>query len=87
MNSTKDAHELQKRNSRAEQGGLEEMDPRRSTANALHCRCATLINKKSTTVQISGSGYTGPGESENSPRVVKCVPSGVYKWANVYMIK
>ena len=52
MNSTKDAHELQKRNSRAEQGGLKEIDPRRSTANSLHYHCTSLINKKSTTVQI-----------------------------------
>jgi len=52
MNSTKDAHELHKKNSRAEQGGLKEMDPRRSIANSLHCHYTTLINKKSTKVQI-----------------------------------
>ena len=65
-NSTKDAHELHKGNSRAEQGDLEEMNLERSTTDSLHYRCATLI-RKSTTVQAPGSEHRDLGESENSP--------------------
>jgi len=45
MNIAKEAHELQKGNSRAKQGGLEEKDPERSTSDPLRCRYATLINR------------------------------------------
>jgi len=50
MNSTKEAHKLQKGNSRAEQGGLKEKDLGRSTADPLHHHCVILIDRKSTTV-------------------------------------
>jgi len=59
-----------KENSRVEQGGLKEKDPERSTSNSLRYCCATLINKKSTTVQASGSEHVGSGESES------CLTSG-----------
>jgi len=67
MNSIKYAHELLKENSRAERGGLEGTDPGWSTADALRYRCATLIKKKSITVQAPGSGHAGPGELESYP--------------------
>jgi len=63
MNSIKDAHELQKKNSRDGQGpgrkGLW-----RSTTDPWRYRCVTMITKKSTTVQAQRSEHTGPWESE-----------------------
>ena len=43
IKSTKGAHELQKGNSRAEQGVLKEKDPGQSTANLLHYHYVTQI--------------------------------------------
>ena len=71
MNSIKEAHELQKGNSRAEKGDLKEKDHERFTADPLRYHCTTLINKKSTMVKASGSGHAGLGESEATQRVIK----------------
>ena len=70
MNSTKNAHELQKKNSRDEQGAWKDRVSDWSTVDPGHYRCATLITRKSITVQALGSGYGDPGESETPQRVV-----------------
>jgi len=67
MNSTKYVHELQKKKLESRIEGLEEKDPRPSTADLLHYHYATLTNRKSTTVQAPGSEHAGPGESKNCP--------------------
>ena len=66
LNKINSVHELQKKNPRAKQG-LEGIDSRRSTADPLRLRCATLIKKKSTMIQASGPEHAGPGESESYP--------------------
>ena len=64
MNSTKYAREIQKKNSRDEQRDLKGWGSGRSTADPCRNRCATLITRKSTTVQTLRSENTGLGESE-----------------------
>ena len=64
MNNTKGAHELQKENSRDEQGVWKDKAPDRSGADPRHHYCATLITKKSTAVQAPRSEHVGLGESE-----------------------
>ena len=71
MNSTKSAHELQRKNLRDEQGTLKDRAPDWSTADPRCYRCATLINRKSTTVQASRSKHAGPRESETPQHVVR----------------
>jgi len=66
MNSTKDTHDLQKE-TRDSSRGLEEKEPRRSTSDPLRYHCATLINRKSTTVQAPRSRHAGVWESESCP--------------------
>ena len=62
MNSTKGAHELQNENSRAELGSwkkrtLDDLP----LIHPLHYCCATLINRKSTTVQAPRSRHAVQG--------------------------
>ena len=47
-------------------GGLEEKDPRRSTADP-HYRCATLINRMSIAVQGRGFAHADLRESKSYP--------------------
>ena len=60
----KDAHELQKENSRDKQGAWKNRVLDWSSVDPLCSRWATLINWMSITVQISGSGHANPGESK-----------------------
>jgi len=66
MNSTKDAHKLQKE-TQVPNKGPERKDLERFTADPLCYHCATLINRKSITVQAPRSRHAGPGESESFP--------------------
>ena len=52
--------------------------PGRSTADPLHYRCVTLINRKSTTVQTLGPEHAGPG-----PTSAKMMPNGMHRQAHV----
>jgi len=76
VNSKKGAHEPQKENSRAEQGGWKVASdgPPMIHATAVHLWPATgRIHK----LQASGSEHEDPGESETPQWVVWWMPSGV----------
>jgi len=64
MNNTKYARELQKENSRDEQGAWKDRVSDWSFADPLCFRCTTLINRMSITVQGPGSGNVDPAELE-----------------------
>ena len=65
MNSTKCPHELQKENSRDEQGAWKDRVPDWSSADQLWFRCATLISKgRIHKLQSLRPGHEDPGESE-----------------------
>jgi len=64
----KGAHKLQKENSRDEQGARKDRTSNWFTADPRCYRCATLINRKSTMVQASGSEHENPGDSESCPK-------------------
>ena len=83
MNSTTSAHELQQGISRAEHEELEEKGYKRSTVDPPHFHCTTLTNnRKSTTIQVSGSLHAGP-EVVRKQRVRKMKPSCVLRQVQV----
>jgi len=63
----KKCSQVAKRKLESRAGGLEEMNPGRSTADSLRYHCATMINKKSIMVQALGSRHVGSGELESCP--------------------
>jgi len=77
MNSIKDAHELQKRNLRDEQGTwgdkVSDSMPMTHATAALLWSATGRIHK----LQILGYGHEDSGESETPQRVVWWMPSGV----------
>jgi len=87
MNNTKGAHELQKGNSRAEQGAWK----KRISDGLPLIYYATIVQLLSTESspwsKSPGSGHAGLGESESCPTSGKMKPSGVHKQESVYIIK
>jgi len=84
MNSTKDAHEVQKENSRDEQGAWKDRASERSADDppfTAHIWSATgRIHK----LQALGSRHADLGESKTPQWVVWWMPSGVQRQTHVY---
>ena len=70
MNCTKCTRELQKENLRDEKGAWKKKGSGWSTADPRCYRCATLITRKSTTVQTPRSEHVDPKKSETPQLVV-----------------
>ena len=71
MNSTKCAHELQKENSRDEQGAWKKKGYGWLTTDPRCYRYAALIKRKFKKIQTPRSGHGDPGLSEATQRVVR----------------